>query len=137
MPRRIWRAALAVAVPLAMATAPGAHADPCVETDTFNYSPPLGTQTTSGTMSGTHSNLCTTLTVFPTFYTSNGTIGASYTGNCAVALFGANTASVVVLGGTVHVMVDLAAGKTKVMPMVVDSVCPTNSATGTGLWLDV
>jgi hypothetical protein len=135
MGRTLGRLAVALAVPLALAVAPAAHAaDACVETDTFNYSPPLGLQSTTGSMSGTHSNLCARTDL--TFYTSNGTIGASYTGNCLVAFFGANTASVVVLGGTVHAMVDLANGRAKVLVMRPNGICPTSSATGSGVWLD-
>ncbi|HWL36383.1 MAG TPA: hypothetical protein VNQ77_09320 [Frankiaceae bacterium] len=136
MMRSLSRAAVALALPCALVSAPAAHADPCVETNTFNFSPPLGLGTTSGSMSGTHSNLCTTTTVPPTFYTSNGSIGTSYTGNCLVVLFGANTVSVL-LASSVHVMVDVPARKAKVMPMVpTEGVCPTPSVTGTGLWVD-
>ncbi len=133
MIRRIARLTVALAVPLTLVAVPTvAHAGVCVEKDTFNYSPPLGLTATSGSMTGTHDN---TPCVFST--PSSGSIGASYTGNCIVAIFGANTASVVVLGGTVHVMVDAAATKAKVIvPMFTDGYCPTSTATGTGVWVD-
>jgi hypothetical protein len=133
--RALRRAAIALALPVTLLGVPRANAaEVCVQTNTFNYSPPLGLQSTSGQMSGTHSNLCANDAL--QFYTRNGLIGASYTGNCVLAFFGANTISTVLLGGTVHVMVDLDGRKSKVLVMTTDGYCPTSRATGTGPWVD-
>ena len=133
MARTLARLAAALGVTVTCVAVPttAAHAGACVEKDTFNYSPPLGLATTSGTMSGTHTN---SPCVFSS--SSSGAIGTTYTGNCLAALFGANTVSAIVLGGTVHVMFDAGAVKTKVMVMVPNGVCPTYGATGYGLWVD-
>ena len=130
MMRSIGRLATALAVPLTLLAAPAADAGVCVARNTFNFSPPLTLTTTSGTMSGTHTNVTCA-------FDTPGTVGisASYTGNCFVVLFGANTVSTV-LGGFVHVMFDANRQYGKVMVTVPDNACPISSMSATGVWFD-